>query len=72
MLSIRLSEIAEKELKEIANFEGLSVSDYVRNIINEKLEEQFDLTLGEKSLVLFEETGSKTILHEELIKELDL
>ena len=37
MLSIRLNPQAEKELKEIAKFEGVSVSDYVRKIINEKL-----------------------------------
>ena len=35
MLSIRLNPQAEKELKEIAKFEGVSVSDYVRKIINE-------------------------------------
>lgn len=32
MLSIRLNPQAEKELKEYAEFEGVSVSEYVRNI----------------------------------------
>ncbi|WP_367281500.1 DUF6290 family protein, partial [uncultured Dubosiella sp.] len=43
MLSIRLSEKTERDLKEIAEFEGLNVSDYVRNLITEKIEDFYDL-----------------------------
>lgn len=43
MISIRMSETAENELKEVTKFEGMSVSEYVRNIINEKLEDLYDL-----------------------------
>ncbi len=50
MISIRLNETAEKELKEIAKFEGLSVSEYVRTIINEKLEDLYDLKIGMNAL----------------------
>ena len=46
MISIRMNETAEKELKEIAKFEGMSVSEYVRTIINEKLEDLYDLKIG--------------------------
>ena len=49
MLSIRLNPQAEKELKEIAKFEGVSVSDYVRKIINEKLEDMYDMKLAEEA-----------------------
>lgn len=42
MISIRLTQELEKQLKEVAKFEGLSVSDYVRSIIVEKLEDYFD------------------------------
>lgn len=49
MLSIRLNPQAEKELKEVAEFEGVSVSDYVRNIINEKLEDMYDMKLAEEA-----------------------
>lgn len=54
MLSIRLNPEVEKELKEVAEFEGLSVSDYVRNIINEKLEDMYDLRIYEKSKAEFD------------------
>lgn len=50
MISIRMSETAENELKEIANFEGMSVSEYVRTIINEKLEDLYDLKIGMNAL----------------------
>lgn len=49
MLSIRLNAQAEKELKKIADFEGVSVSEYVRNIINEKLEDMYDIKLAEEA-----------------------
>ena len=50
MISIRMSETAENELKEIAKFEGMSVSEYVRTIINEKLEDLYDLKIGMNAL----------------------
>lgn len=49
MLSIRLNTQAEKELKEIAKFEGISVSEYVRKIINEKLEDMYDIKLADEA-----------------------
>ena len=50
MISIRMNETAENELKEIAKFEGMSVSEYVRTIINEKLEDLYDLEIGMNAL----------------------
>lgn len=50
MISIRMNEAAENELKEIAKFEGVSVSEYVRTIINEKLEDLYDLKIGMNAL----------------------
>ena len=50
MISIRMNEAAENELKEIAKFEGMSVSEYVRTIINEKLEDLYDLKIGMNAL----------------------
>ena len=54
MISIRMSDSAERELKQIAKFEGLSVSEYVRNIINEKLEDLYDINIGTKALEDYE------------------
>jgi len=53
MISIRMNEASESALREFARFEGLSVSEYVRNLINEKLEEQYDLSIGQQALDAF-------------------
>lgn len=50
MISVRLNDASENELKMIAKFEGVSVSEYVRNIINEKLEDLYDLQIGTNAL----------------------
>ena len=50
MISVRLTDASENELKMIAKFEGVSVSEYVRNIINEKLEDLYDLQIGTNAL----------------------
>ena len=54
MISIRMSETSEKQLKEFAAFEGLSVSEYVRRIIDEKLTDLYDLQIGKDALDEFD------------------
>lgn len=69
MLSIRLNENLEKDLKKVAKFEGLSVSDYVRNIIIEKLEDIYDLKVGEKALEEFNKGNKKTYSYDEVFNK---
>ena len=71
MLSIRLNPQAEKELKEIAKFEGVSVSDYVRKIINEKLEDMYDMKLGEEAHMGYI-NNPETFSHDEVGKRLGI
>ena len=54
MISIRMSETAENQLKEVAQFEGLTVSEYVRRIIDEKLTDLYDLKIGLEALAEYE------------------
>lgn len=68
MLSIRLNSQAEQELKEYAEFEGLSVSEYVRNIINEKLEDLYDTKLAEEAYAEYEK-NPVTYSLDEVMKE---
>ncbi len=71
MLSIRLNAQTEKELKEIANFEGVSVSEYVRTIINEKLEDMYDIKLADETYA--EHLNDPvTYSHEEMKAMLDM
>ena len=68
MISIRMNEKAENELKEIAKFEGLSVSEYVREIINEKLEDLYDLKIGQNALEKYKK-DPVTFTMDEVFKE---
>ena len=68
MISIRLNENVEKQLKEVAEFEGVSVSDYVRNLINEKLEDMYYLKIAEEAHKDYVKSGKKTYSFDEVFK----
>ena len=68
MISIRLSEKVENQLKEVAEFEGVSISDYVRNLINEKLEDMYDLKIAEEAHKDYVKSGKKTYSFDEVFK----
>lgn len=68
MISIRLNENVENQLKEVAEFEGVSVSDYVRNLINEKLEDMYDLKTAEEAHKDYVKSGKKTYSFDEVFK----
>lgn len=68
MISIRLNENVENQLKEVAEFEGVSISDYVRNLINEKLEDMYDLKVAEEAHKEYVKSGKKTYSFDEVFK----
>ena len=68
MISIRLNKNVENQLKEVAEFEGVSVSDYVRNLINEKLEDMYDLKIAEEAHKDYVKSGKKTYSFDEVFK----
>ena len=68
MISIRLNESVENQLKEVAEFEGVSISDYVRNLINEKLEDMYDLKVAEEAHKEYIKSGKKTYSFDEVFK----
>ena len=68
MISIRLNENVENQLKEVAEFEGVSISDYVRNLINEKLEDMYDLKIAEEAHKNYVKSGKKTYSFDEVFK----
>ena len=49
MLSIRLNPEIEKQLKLVAKLEGVTVSEYVRRLIVEKMEDMYDLKNAEEA-----------------------
>ena len=71
MLSIRLNPEIEKQLKLVAEFEGVTVSEYVRRLIVEKMEDMYDLKIAEEAYEEYEK-DPVTYSLEEVKKELGL
>lgn len=69
MISIRLNQELEKQLKEVAKFEGMSVSDYVRNLIIEKLEDYYDYKIAEEVSDKIKDKKEKLYSHEEVFSK---
>lgn len=70
IISLRLNENEEKILKEISEFEGLGLSSYIKKIIFEKLEDEYDIKLADKAYKNYLATGKKTTSFDDVVKEL--
>ena len=68
MISIRLNKIIESELKQAAIFEGISVSDYVKNLIINDLEDKYDLKVTNEAHEEYIKSGKKTYSFDEVFK----
>lgn len=72
VISLRLNEKEENLLKEVATFEGLRLSTYLKKIIFERLEDEYDLKLAEKSYQEYLDSGKKSHSFKEVLAELGL
>ncbi|MFR3817581.1 MAG: type II toxin-antitoxin system RelB family antitoxin [Fusobacterium varium] len=70
VISLRLNENEEKILKEVSEFEGLGISSYIKKIIFENLEDEYDIKLADRAYKNHIATGMKTTSFEDLVKEL--
>lgn len=70
IISLRLNEKEEKLLKEVSNFEGIGISSYIKKIIFEKLEDEYDIKLADKAYKKHIASGMKTTSFDDLVKEL--
>ena len=70
MLSVRLTNEDEKLIKRYAEFNGMTVSEFVRKATIERIEDEYDLEI----LKEYEERRAngtlKTYSHEEVLHEL--
>lgn len=55
-ISMRVNDKEKKLIQEFANFYGMSVSEYIRYIVMEKIEDEYDLKCAEEA-------------HEEFLKD---
>ncbi len=70
VISLRLNEKEEKLLKEVSDFEGVGISSYIKKIIFEKLEDEYDIKLADKAYKNYIDSGMKTTSFDDLVKEL--
>ncbi|WP_027128210.1 type II toxin-antitoxin system RelB family antitoxin [Fusobacterium perfoetens] len=70
VISLRLNENEEKLLREVAEFEGVGLSSYLKKIIFERLEDEYDLKLANEAYEKHMKNGGKTIKFDDLVKEL--
>ena len=72
VVSIRFNDEEEEILKNYVKSKGLNLSQYIKNIIFEKIEEEYDLKSVQEYLKAKSEGTLNLIPFEEAIKEWDL
>ena len=72
VVSIRFNDDEEEILKNYIKSKGLNLSQYIKNIIFEKIEEEYDLKSVQEYLKVKSEGTLNLIPFEEAIKEWDI
>ncbi|EFE85585.1 type II toxin-antitoxin system RelB family antitoxin [Fusobacterium periodonticum] len=72
VVSIRFNEEEEEIVKNYVKSKGTNLSQYIKNIIFEKIEEEYDLKLVQEYLKAKSEDTLNLIPFEEAVKEWDI
>ncbi|WP_462422351.1 DUF6290 family protein [Fusobacterium pseudoperiodonticum] len=72
VVSIRFNDEEEEIVKNYIKSKGTNLSQYIKNIIFEKIEEEYDLKLVQEYLKTKSEDTLNLIPFEEAIKEWDI
>ena len=72
VVSIRFNDDEEEILKNYVKSKGINLSQYIKNIIFEKIEEEYDLKSVQEYLKVKSEGTLNLIPFEEAIKEWDI
>ena len=72
VVSIRFNDEEEEIVQNYVKSKGTNLSQYIKNIIFEKIEEEYDLKLVQEYLKAKSEGTLKLIPFEEAIKEWDI
>ena len=70
-ISVRLNKKEEKLLKDYVKLNNISISDFIRNAIMEKIEDEYDIQCYEEAMEEYKK-NPKTFTLEEVKKELGL
>ncbi len=72
VVSIRFNDEEEEIVKNYVKSKGTNLSQYIKNIIFEKIEEEYDLKLVQEYLKAKSEGTLNLIPFEEVVKEWDI
>ncbi|ATV56407.1 CopG family transcriptional regulator [Fusobacterium pseudoperiodonticum] len=72
VVSIRFNDEEEEIVKNYVKSKGTNLSQYIKNIIFEKIEEEYDLKLVQEYLKAKSEDTLNLIPFEEAVKEWDI
>lgn len=72
VVSIRFNDEEEEIVKKYVKSKGTNLSQYIKNIIFEKIEEEYDLKLVQEYLKVKSEDTLNLIPFEEAVKEWEL
>ncbi len=72
VVSIRFNDEEEEIVKKYVKSKGTNLSQYIKNIIFEKIEEEYDLKLVQEYLKAKSEDTLNLIPFEEAVKEWDI
>ena len=72
VVSIRFNDEEEEIVKNYVKSKGTNLSQYIKNIIFEKIEEEYDLKLVQESLKAKSEGTLNLIPFDEAVKEWDI
>ena len=70
-ISMRVSEKEKKLIQDVTNVNGMSVSEYIRKVVLERIEDEYDLKCYEAAMEEYK-ADPVTYTHEEIGKMLGL
>lgn len=63
-ISMRVSEREKQLIKEIAELHGMNTSEYIKKVVIERIEDEFDLRAFDEAMKEFEENPKTYTLQE--------
>ena len=70
-ISLKLSEADETFLKKCAEMEGITVSEFIRNIVMERIEDEYDVKVANEAYEDYLKDNKKSEPIEKLWEELE-
>ena len=72
IISIRFNDVEEKIVKKFVESKGFTVSQYIKNLIIEQIEDEYDFEICKEYLKAKEEGRLELVSYEDTMKELGL